>query len=128
MSCEEIEPALISFHFGLVHEPLRRQIEEHLPGCPTCLRAFLDLKRHIETAESGPQPSAALRERVRASVARELGLPAPRRWSWWERPLAFSAAALGVVVAMLAVGELTKGPPGASQGLRARPVVTAPGP
>ena len=111
MSCDEIQLELCAFHFGTVSEETRRALEAHLPGCPACLRAFLSLKREIETAEHEERPSPAARARLRQAVAEELGLARPRRaWSWWERPLAFGFAAAAVLLAMIMVGLLATGP------------------
>ncbi len=112
MNCERIQPELISYHFGVVENGLRREIEEHLVACPDCLRSFLALKREIETAESRPRPSPAVRHRLRVSAARELGLE-PRPWSWWERPLAFGFAGAVTLVAIMQVIGSTNGPVGA---------------
>jgi anti-sigma factor RsiW len=105
MSCDQIQAELVAYHFGVVSDETRALLEAHLVGCPACLKAFLALKREIETAASGPRPSELARRRLRSAVARELGLSEKRRrWSWWERPLAFGFAAAAVLLAMLAVG------------------------
>jgi anti-sigma factor RsiW len=119
MSCREIEAELVAYHFGEVDEETRRRLEEHLVGCPACLGAFLAIKRDIETAESAPRPSEAARRRLREDVAREIAPPARgiRRWSWWERPLAFGFAGAAVLVALLAVGQLFTGPGARPHGL-----------
>lgn len=117
MSCERIQPELIPYHFGMIDDGLRREIEEHLVCCTDCLRTFLTLKRDIELADSGPQPSPEVLDRLRASAARELGLLQPLRRSWWERPLAFSLAGVVVLVAVGAVTALATGPGSAPRGL-----------
>ncbi|MCK6548028.1 hypothetical protein L6R52_19410, partial [Myxococcota bacterium] len=53
-------------------------------------------------------PSPASRARLRAAVATELGLD--RRWSWWARPLALTAAAAALVIATTAVNHLATTP------------------
>ena len=105
MDCVVIQGELIPFHFGDLGAEERRSVEEHLPGCSRCLRGYLALKREIETNESGPLPSAASRQRLRAAVAQELGTER-RPWSWWERPLAFAAAAAAVVLAVVSLHAL----------------------
>ena len=108
MSCHEIQPELVAYHFGIVSDETRRGLEVHLASCPACLGAFLAVKRDIETAESGPRPSPAARERLRLAVARELGVGEPRqRWSWWERPLAFGLAGVAVIAALLLLSVLS---------------------
>ena len=85
MSCEQIQSELVAYHFGIVSEETRQELEAHLVACPDCLQAFLSVKREIETAQFGPRPSAAARESLRLAVARELGIAEPRRkWFWWS--------------------------------------------
>jgi len=81
-------------------------------SCPGCLAAFIAIKREVETAESDQRPSATVRDRLRLAVAEQLGLsePASRRWSWWERPLAFGFAAAALIAAMLFVHLLASSP------------------
>jgi anti-sigma factor RsiW len=113
MSCDEIQQELVGYHFGIVEpDEARRRLEDHLVSCQACIEAFVALKRDIETAESGPRPSAAVRQRLRLAVAEELGVAAPpsRRWSWWERPLALGFAGVAVFLAMLAVGVIASSP------------------
>ena len=128
MSCERVLPELVTYHFGVIEEGRRREVEEHLLGCPDCLRSFLALKREIETAESGPDPSPAVLDRLRVSAGHELGLPSSRGWSWWERPLAFGFASVAVLVAMGAVAALARSPGSAPRGLDAVPVTSSPAP
>ena len=126
MSCERTLPELVTYHFGVIEDGPRREVEQHLVSCPDCLRSFLAIKRDIETAESGPHPSPAVLDRLRVSAAHELGLPAPRGWSWWERPLAFGFAGVAVLVAMGAVAALAQSPGSAPRGLDALPVMSSP--
>jgi anti-sigma factor RsiW len=109
MTCERIEPALTGYHFGVLDDGERRAVEAHLPGCSACVTALVALKRAIETGEDGPRPSPALRARLRADVARELGLVEPPRRRW-ERPLAFAFALAALLVAMGATRSITEGP------------------
>jgi anti-sigma factor RsiW len=93
MSCDKVEPELVAYHFGTIDPEARRAVEEHLPGCSSCLREFIALKRNMETGEDEPPPSQQARERLRLAVARELRASAPARsWRWWERPLALGGA------------------------------------
>jgi anti-sigma factor RsiW len=98
MTCETIEPQLVAYHFAALEDAERASVEGHLVGCAACVRAFVEVKRAIETAEAAPRPSDAARARLRRAVARELGVDVPRR-SWWERPLAFALAACMVLAA-----------------------------
>ena len=111
MTCTEIQPELVAYHFGDVSDEARGGIEEHLLACARCLKDFLELKREIETGDGGPRPSPAARARLREAVAEELGVrPRPARaWSWWERPLAFGFAGSAVVGAVMVVRLLAAG-------------------
>ena len=93
MSCDTVRPELVAYHFGTIDAEARKAVEEHLPGCGSCLREFIALKRNMETGEDEPPPSQQARERLRLAVARELRASAPARsWRWWERPLALGGA------------------------------------
>jgi len=110
MTCNEIRPELIAYHFGTASDDVRAAIESHLVGCTECLKAFLAIKREIECDPAGPRPSAHARTRLRNAVATELRRQhGPRAWSWWERPLAFSVAAAATVVAVITTHALTSG-------------------
>jgi anti-sigma factor RsiW len=106
MDSEHIEPLLVGYHFGEVDDGERSTVEAHLLACPGCLRAYLETKRAIETAEAEPRPSAAARARLRRAVAVEVGA-APRPARRWESPLAFAFAVVAVVAAMLATRIVT---------------------
>jgi anti-sigma factor RsiW len=102
MSCDMVKPELIAYHFGAIGPEAREAVEEHLPGCGSCLREFIALKRDIETGEGEPRPSQAARERLRLAVARELHVrPPARSWRWWERPLALSGSLAVLAGALL---------------------------
>ncbi len=102
MSCVQIEPELIAYHFGTVSPEARLAIEGHLPGCASCVTSYLMLKRELETDDVVPAPSAASRARLRRAVAaRVVERHAPAPWQWWQRPFAFGSAAVAVLVAMV---------------------------
>jgi hypothetical protein len=106
MTCDDLRHELVAFHFGETEH--RADIEAHLPTCSACVRAYLGIKRGIETGEDdGPRPSDIARRRLREAVARTLGV-GPRRW--WERPAAFAFAASAVLASMLAMRALTEKP------------------
>ncbi len=107
MTCEAVLPELVSYHFGLLESGERTQVEGHLATCPSCVAAFIDLKRAIETADAAPAPSETARARLRRAVQAELA-PAPRRS--WEMPVTFAAAAVLVLVASAATRAVTSGP------------------
>lgn len=108
MTCKRVSEDLVAFHFGTVTEDQRTAVEAHLPTCADCLRAYLAVKREIETAASTQRPSDAARARLRRAVAREIGAEASTRpWTWWERPLAFGLAGAAVFAAVFAVQTLS---------------------
>jgi hypothetical protein len=112
MTCREIEPELTAYHFGVVSDVAREDVEAHLLSCRGCLQAYLDIKRAVETGEGGPVPSTEARHRLRRAVAAELDRP----WSWWERPLALAFAGSAVFAAMIALHVVTTGPAGLPSG------------
>ncbi len=117
MTCDTIEPELVGYHFGTQGEEARRRVEEHLVSCPECVRAFVELKRAIETSEEAPAPSPEARARLRRAVARELGVGLER--TWWERPVAIAFAASAVLIAgatMHAITTTDGSPPYALRG------------
>lgn len=119
MSCTETEPELVAYHFGTLDDGTRARVEDHLVGCASCVRAFVELKRAIEfePLDAGAVPSKSARARLRRAVANELGIDTPRRW--WERPIAFALAASVVLAAGAATRVITSGPGSPPNGLSA---------
>ena len=99
-----VESELTGYHFGVLGDEERRRVEEHLIECPECVRAFVEIKRAIETSEAAPAPSDAARARLRRAVKSEMGI-AERKW--WERPIAIALAASVVLVSTAAMHALT---------------------
>ena len=99
-----IEPELTGYHFGVLDDETRRRVEVHLIECPECVRAFVEIKRAIETSEAAPAPSNAARARLRKAVRAEMGI-AER--AWWERPVAIALAASVVLVSTATMHALT---------------------
>lgn len=117
MSCQDVQPELIAYHFGTLPPQTRLAVEAHLPGCSRCLGSYLALKRDIELGEEEPAPSEESRRRLRRAVAAELAGP-PARAGWrWERPFAFGFAAAAVLIALLSVQTLATGPGRAPRGI-----------
>jgi len=132
MTCDEIERELVGYHFATLEDAPsdsrrpassgsvdRRRVEEHLVSCAACVRAFVEIKRAIETSEEAPAPSPAARAKLRHAVARELDGAAADgkspttkradvRRTWWERPLAIALAASVVLVSGAAMHALTQ--------------------
>jgi anti-sigma factor RsiW len=117
MNCKRTQSELIVYHFGIIEDEVRCEVEAHLVSCTECLRSYLALKRDIEAGESGPEPSPVVLDRVRRSAARELAITSVKRWSWWERPFAFGFAAAVVLIAMGAATAIAHGPGSAPRGL-----------
>ena len=117
MTCEAIEQELVGYLFVTLDAATRAKVEEHLLGCAACVRALIELKRAVEADADVPPPSPALRGRLRASVARELGIARPAR-RFWERPVAFVVAASAVLAAGAATRALTA-PAAAPHGIAA---------
>ena len=104
--CGRFDEDLIPYVLGLVDDEARARLDEHLLGCATCLRAFLESKRQLERHGGGPRPSPAVKERLRADL---FARPAPSRparlWASLARPVplyqAFGAALAIAALAML---------------------------
>lgn len=127
MSCAELQNELIGYHFGTLDDATRREVEAHLVACPACVQAFVELKRDIESGEVAPAPSEASRLRLRRAVAQELGLAPRRRWSWWERPLAFTFAGAALVIALALLSLIATGSGQTPRSLQGEPAApTAP--
>jgi anti-sigma factor RsiW len=63
------DEVLLTYYMGASEAPERERVDAHLAACGGCLRAFFDLKHHVEhPSEVAPRPSDATRERLRASV------------------------------------------------------------
>jgi hypothetical protein len=64
-----VEEHLLAYYFGTSSDEDGERIDAHLCACPVCLRAFLDLKRHVEHGgDRALRPRPETRERLRASV------------------------------------------------------------
>jgi anti-sigma factor RsiW len=101
VDCQMIDAELTGFHFGVLEEATRANVEQHLATCARCVQAFLALKRAIERAPD-ERPSDVARARLRAAVEREVVAPArgaPRR-AWTG---AAAAVALFLIAALLGV-------------------------
>ena len=111
MPCSDIQNELVAFHFGDVTDDRRSEIERHIEECGDCLKAFLRVKRAIETGQDNPGPSELATARLRRAMVAELRAQQTRRtWSWWERPLALSFAGCALVGAIFTTRALTAGP------------------
>jgi len=94
MSDVHLAPELVRFHLGGSDDAEHARVDAHLMECPTCLAAFLALKRRFDFAAAGEErPSAAARDRLRTQVRRRLAPRAPApRWLALGAGLAAAAA------------------------------------
>lgn len=112
---------LLAYCLGACADDEHARASQHLQECGQCLRAFLDIKRHVEgrpsRAEEPLRPSPATRARLRASVQATFRPgPAARLRRALRRPIplyqGLAAAALAVALAvLLPMARLS--PPGA---------------
>jgi len=114
MDCKVIKPDLIRYHFGVIEDDARGDVEKHLTECSDCLRDFIALKREMETSDAKPSPAA--KDRLRQAVALEIRRPLVT-WSWWERPLAAAFASAAVALAIFMVQTLASSQGAAPHGL-----------
>jgi anti-sigma factor RsiW len=102
------DEVLLTYYLGASDAPERERVDAHLAACGGCLRAFFDLKHHVEQSVSPthpPRPSGATRERLRANVAaafRPTVRSRLRRALWRPIPL-YQGVAAAVVAVVLAV-------------------------
>jgi anti-sigma factor RsiW len=120
MSCHDLKPTLIAFLLNAVEPTEREAVEAHLPGCPSCTGELVTLKRAVDLAEDAPRPSSAARARLRQAVQAELH-PPPRPRRRWERPVAFTFAAVAALFALTAVRLVTSRPGGPPVNLPSTP-------
>jgi anti-sigma factor RsiW len=103
-----IEERLLAYYFGASSDEDGGAIDAHLCACTACLRAFLDLKRHIEHGgDPEVRPRPATRERLRESVGRAFRPSAATRFRRaLRRPVplyqSLAVAAFAATVAVLA--------------------------
>src|SRR5205085_12327855 len=115
----ETERERVAYHFGEIEGAAREALEAHLVGCAGCVRAFVEVKRAVETdaGDAGDvgnagggagAPSVEARARLRRAVEAEV-LPRAKA-SRWEKPIAFAVAASLVLAAGATTRALTVGP------------------
>lgn len=101
---------LLAYCLGACPDDEHARTGEHLLECGLCLRAFLEIKRHVEGRgardEAGMRPRPEARARLRASVEASFRpAPAARIGRALRRPIplyqGLAAAALAVAVAVL---------------------------
>ncbi len=113
-----------AYALGALEPDEARAVAEHLASCTephTEVRSLLGAEQVLAMSAEPVQPSAALRERVMASIERvpqeHAALPPPRRparaeprerrgWLDWLSPRVVRPLAVAAVVALLAVGAV----------------------
>ncbi len=101
MDCRLVRSELVLWHFG--ESERRAEIDAHLLECAACVRAFVSLKRGIETSDDrSPAPSERVRLKLRAAVAREISRPRRVRYAW--------AAALAAAILIVALSVSREAP------------------
>jgi anti-sigma factor RsiW len=104
--CRRFDEDLIPYVLGLVDDEARARLDEHMVGCATCLRAFLETKRHVERAGGSPRPSPAAKERLRQALFDRPAASRPARvWRSLARPVPLYQA-FGAVLAVAALAAL----------------------
>lgn len=116
MTCDDVTPALLAWQLGACEGPEREAIDAHLAGCPSCLSRGLATKRIAEDAAAFEErPSLAVRERLRATVAKRARRAVPVRWVVGLAAAALILAFVGWRV--LAPPSLSTPPSAAGHGL-----------
>lgn len=106
MTCDEAHQLLHAYIDNELDIATALQIERHLPACLKC-RKELEAARVVQRALAQPAvyypASAALRARLTKAIRSEAGKmgtpPDARVFSrWWNRPMAFSGLAAGLLL------------------------------
>ncbi|PKN34103.1 MAG: hypothetical protein CVU61_10085 [Deltaproteobacteria bacterium HGW-Deltaproteobacteria-19] len=80
MTCKEIEERLSAYLDNALPADERRRIEDHLPSCPSCLKAAEDLRKtvglvhELEEVEPPPWLSQKIMTRIREEAAPKRGI------------------------------------------------------
>jgi anti-sigma factor RsiW len=101
-----IDGDLVGFHFGTLSSEERARVEDHLPGCARCVRAYLTVKSSIDGGAERERPSELLKARIRRSIASEMQKRPRRRW--WVGGAA-AAAAVAAITLVLVRGNVNEG-------------------
>lgn len=107
MDCALIDGELVGFHFGTLSSEERARVEQHLPECPRCVRAYLTVKSSIDGGAERERPSELLRARIRRSIATEMQKRPRRRW--WLGGAAAAAAVAAALTLVLVRGNVNEG-------------------
>ena len=101
MTCDELRSEYVHFALGVVSEPEKSELSEHLArGCEACTAGIREARRMaygLGASVEAPAPSRALRDRILAAA----GGPVAPRWHWqtaWLTGAAVLASAAGVLL------------------------------
>lgn len=117
-NCHDAREALADLVFGELSDEAVARLNEHLHGCDACRayeRELLALRAGVRGTPSAP--AAALRERVRGTLAASRPAPVPP----WRRPVpawGAVAAVLACVAAALVLARLPRHVPDVAEELR----------
>ncbi len=106
--CDDITPHLFAYQLGACERAVRDDIDAHLLGCTSCLRAYLGHKRVSEDgAAFDERPSGSMRSRLHSVVrAKRAHRKAPV--AVWVMAIAAVALALvGTLWALRPAPQLT---------------------
>ena len=107
-----VQPLLTEYVLDELDAPQRREVEQHLRTCDECASETRELSQAFQSIGLAPEPIAPpphLRAQVLARLARESDAvtaqpaPAPRETRRFLWPLAFAAAAAGLLFAIAAI-------------------------
>lgn len=113
MDCTGVASHLVAYHFATLSDADRDAVDAHLVSCTTCLKTYLAFKHAAERGDD-LKPSSAMREKLRAEVARTFAKPKPARPAILSRriPL-YQGVALAAIAA--AVTLFVMRPPSAGR-------------
>ncbi|MGQ0507782.1 MAG: anti-sigma factor family protein [Myxococcaceae bacterium] len=80
MDCAVSEERMLPYELGTLEPRERSEVEEHLPSCPTCVRALVTMKQALRPGDEAARPSEEARTRLRREVARALSRTRRRQW------------------------------------------------
>jgi anti-sigma-K factor RskA len=102
MTCDELRQDYELYAMGVLDDPERSEIREHLNrGCDVCTAGVRDASGAVyafAASVEGPEPPRRLRRKVLATVAPE---PTTRAWDWRSAWLTAAICALAAIAVFL---------------------------